>query len=72
MSALFIMTHKLETTIMSINRRMDKEIVVYPYKEMLHRSKKSKLLHAKTWINYVHVIMMYERSYSQYIMIVFI
>lgn len=53
MSALFIMTHKSETTIMAINRRIDKLWYIHTRKCYI-ASKKNKLLHAKIWINYIH------------------
>lgn len=45
-AALYRNSPKLETTQIPINRRLDKQIVVYPYREILLGNKNTN-----TWMN---------------------
>lgn len=58
-AALYRNIPKLETAQISINRRMDKQIVVYPYKEILLGNKNTN-----TWMNLKNVCYNTMRIYN--------
>lgn len=58
-AALYRNSPKLEIAQISINRRMDKQIVVYPYKEILLGNKNTN-----TWMNLKNVCYNTMRIYN--------
>lgn len=65
-------THKsqyLETTQMSFNRLMVKQIVMHPYNGTLLGNEKSELLiHAETWINLQGILLSEKHQFKGYIL----
>ena len=59
--ALFVIAKNWKQTQMSINRWIDKQIVVYPYSEILRKKEKKLLIYVMTWVN-LKITMLNERS----------
>lgn len=52
---------------MSVNRKMDKPIVVYPYNVIHISNEKALLIHATTWVG-LKIIKLTERRQKEYIL----